>query len=73
MNVLHIIGLVIIILGTGLLVGLAREFIKDRWESKAARARRRWVELNKDETDREIAALMRASEQPWLAKELRLK
>ncbi|MGA2363400.1 MAG: hypothetical protein ABSG73_13190 [Candidatus Aminicenantales bacterium] len=86
MTIMRIVGLVLAVVGVGLFFVAFRQFIKDRREWRGARERRRWVEVNKDETDRELTALMQApgpkvlvanatgtKREPWIAPELRVR
>lgn len=67
----------IILFGIAVLFIQFRAWLIDRRERKAARERRRRIDLNKSETEREISALMRESgsvkRESWIAPELRLK
>jgi hypothetical protein len=68
MNARLIFCMIIVLVGVGLFIALAREFVRERRESQTARERRRWLAVNRDETSAEIAALLAASERGRLVR-----
>jgi hypothetical protein len=72
-----VLAAAIILFGLGVLFMNLRAWLIDRRERRAARERRRRVDLNRSETEREIDALIRepgsVKRETWIAPELRLK